>query len=162
MENLYIDLEKKCYTDVTIILRDNNKNRYIDVHKCVLGCSLKYFDCIFNFGKERDQNCIEINVDDVAAAYDLILSLYGKEIIYANWKYTLNMFKCRNFFGLDNEKSLLYNLQVPPEGFNLLVEVIDLFDFDKKLLSIIKRNIPKDYILEDVLSPEAIQLMSLT
>src|SRR5437763_3044207 len=161
MENLYADLEKKCYTDTTIILRDNNKNRSIDVHKCVLGCSLKYFDCIFNFGKEKNQNCIEINVDDVDATYDLILSFYGREIIYTNWRYTLNMFKCRNFFGLDNNQSLLYDLKVPPEGFNLLVEVIDLFDIDKKLLHVIKKNIPNDCILEDFLDSEAIQIILL-
>ena len=43
-----------------------------------------------------------------------------------SWKYLLEMIKCRNFLCLDLNVDQLYNLKVPEEGFELLLEVLDL------------------------------------
>ena len=57
------------------------------------------------------------------------------------------MIKCKSYFCLDNDVSQLYNLKVPPTGFELLLEIMDLFDYtnDPKLMRTIKNNIPEDY-----------------
>jgi hypothetical protein len=181
MDKLYQDTINKKYTDIEIILIDPTKNALsIHAHKCILGCTTDYFDSLFNLGKEKYQSVIEIKVDDICAARDLImLFFYGQEInplFFNDTKYLLQLFKCRRFFGLSNRSlvpardvklnvdvefdvdvELLYNIDVLPEDFNLFMQVIDEFDFinDKHLIKTIKKNIPLNYDLNNF-TPEFI------
>src|SRR5581483_5167952 len=152
---LYQDIHNKKYTDVEFILVDSNKQLIMNVHKVILACSSEYFDKLFNFGTEKFQHQIIINVNDVDVAYDIILSFYGQKTNstnYPHWKYLLESIKCRCFFYLPNDISLLYNLIVPAEGFDLLLETIDHFDFinDNKIMRTIKKNIPMNYDLRNL------------
>ena len=146
MEKLYQDI-----TDIEIILVDPSNTLSIHAHKHILGCSSTYFHNLFCFGKEKTQSSIRIEVDNAKIAHDVIISFYGQKINSApDSKYLLEMFKCRNFFCLDNDVKLLYNIKVSTEEFNLLMRVVEEFDVnDKQLMSTIKKNIPLNYDLNN-------------
>ena len=57
------------------------------------------------------------------------------------------MFKCRDFFCLNNDVTKLYNLKIHPDDFDLFLEIVDNFDYnnDYQLIRKNKNNIPKDY-----------------
>ena len=63
------------------------------------------------------------------------------------WKYTLEMIKCRNFFGLKNSINLLLlkNIRVPDEEFEQLINVVEIVGFNDKTIKIINKNLPTDY-----------------
>src|SRR5581483_9624134 len=149
---LYQDLHNKKYTDVELILVDSNRQLIMNVHKVILACSSEYFDKLFNFGTEKFQHQITINVNDVEIAHNIILSFYGQNtnsINYPHWKYLLESIKCRCFFCLPIDISSLYDLIVPAEGFDLLLEIMEYFDFvnDDKIMRTIKKNMPMNYDL---------------
>src|SRR5581483_8168431 len=128
MDKLYKDLCDKYYTDIELTLIDPHNTIKFNAHKCVLGCNSNYFHTLFKFGKEKNQTQITITVRDAKIAFDLISSFYEQKINstnYPNWKYILEMIKCRSFFCLDNDTSLLYDIKVSTEGFELLLEVIE-------------------------------------
>ena len=58
--------------------------------------------------------------------------------------------KCRDYFCLDNDVTLLYDLTIQPEGFDLFMDVVNNFDFisDIKLMEAVRKNIPINYNLE--------------
>jgi hypothetical protein len=138
-------------TDIEIILFDPNDTIKIQSHKCILGCYFDYFHSLFNFDKGKNRPLVEIEVSNAKAARDLILSLNKQKINYGchGVTYLLEMFKCRRFFCLKNDVRLLYDIKILPEDFNLLMDVMDEFDFinDKYLMRTIKKNIPLDYDL---------------
>jgi len=140
-------------TDIEIILFNSHDTINIQSHKCILGCYFDYFHNLFNFGKEKNQSSVRIEVSNTKAARDLILSFNKQKINSTCYetKYLLEMFKCRRFFCLDNDVTLLYDIEVSSEDFNLFMEVIDEFDFinDKRLMYAIKKNIPIDYDLNN-------------
>jgi hypothetical protein len=111
-----------------------------------------YFYNLFTFGDGKNKSVFEIIVDDAKVSCDIILSFYGIKINstnYPDWKYHLKTFINRDFFSLSNDVSLLYDFGVPPDGFDLLLDTIELFDFvgDVKLIRTIKKNFPDDYDL---------------
>ena len=152
IKNLQKDLIDKIYTDVEIIFVDQTNTSNLYVHKVILASSSQYFDKMFTFGKENGQTQITIYVDNVVAARTSILSIY--ELIDADYlsnvKNLLEIFKCNNFFCINNDKKKLYNIKVPQEDFNLFLEILQEFDFlnDINLLSTLKKNIPVDYDLK--------------
>ena len=77
-------------------------------------------------------------------------AIAGSQFLQMDGQHLLETFKCRDFFCLENEKSLLYNLKVPVDGFDLLLEVVSIFDFmdDHDIMFTIKQNMPIDYNLE--------------
>jgi hypothetical protein len=85
-----------------------------------------------------------MQVSDAQIAYDIVLRFYGIEARNPEWKYVLETFKCRDYFALDNDITKLYNLTVPEEGFDLLLDVLKLYDImnDRKLIRLIKKNLP--------------------
>ena len=86
-------------------------------------------------------------MDNAKITKDLIYSFYGKEIKYPCNRYLLGMFKCRDFFCLDNDVKKLYNLKIHPDDFDLFLEIMDKFDYnnDYQLIQTIKNNIPQNY-----------------
>jgi hypothetical protein len=97
MDKLYQDTINKNYTDGEIILIGPYDTLNIHIHKCVLGCLSDYFHNLFNFGQEKNQSVIEIKVDNVKIARDVIMAFfYGQKIDLAlcSTKDLLEMFKC--------------------------------------------------------------------
>jgi WD40 repeat protein len=155
MEKLSQDLVDKKFTDITLNLVDSNRSIIIEAHRVVLGYLSDYFMKIFSFGNEKNQSHIVIRVNDARIAHDIIFSLYGRKINSTDlpdWLRILETAKCRDFFCLDNDVTLLYDLTIPPEYFDLFMEVISNFVYidDMKLMATIRKNIPIDYDLENL------------
>jgi hypothetical protein len=116
----------------------------------VLVRSSNYFAKLLNFAREKYESRVTICVSNSKIAYDIILSFYDTKVNSHdrnNWKYLLETFKCRDYFCLNNDVHLLYDLEVQPKGFALLLEIADHFYFvkDRELVETIKKNIPIDY-----------------
>lgn len=143
---LYYD---KKFSDFELILKDKYTTISLHVHRIILANNCDYFYKMFNFNLQlKSQEMI------VPVAYimrDLILSFYGiknpQPNTIPNWLYVLETFKCRNFLCLPNDTTLLYNLNVPKENFEQLLEILDHFDIqnNKNLLKVLKKNLPIDY-----------------
>lgn len=144
------NIEKYLSHDIILNLADDNNKVIISAHKIVLCSECIYFEKLFANFKEKTMSEISIKVPNASVCYDIIRSFY-EEIININnlpdWSHLLESFKCRDFFGLKNDESLLLNINVPPEGFELLMDVIDLTSYDNKLIEVINRNLPKEYDL---------------
>lgn len=154
INNVYLflmDLSKffhnKKFTDFTLILKDKENIISLRVHRIFLAESCEYFDRMFHFNPDKVSE--EMIVSNINVMYDIIKSFYGisTDLVDTHCLYKLEMMKCRNFLCLPNDVTILYNLSVPSEHFDLLLEVINYFDIvnDKKLLKMLKRNLPPDY-----------------
>src|SRR5579872_4589376 len=170
------------YTDATLTLNGHDKCITFDIHRVILASTSSYFHALFTFGSNYTKTSFTINeVDDVDIMHDLIMSWYGSTpcgIIprdgaiatfrwdtpssnYEPWLHLLKTIKCKSFLCIDVDPKLLYDLVVPPEGLEMLLEVMDLFDYtnDRRLLSTIKKAIPKNYDLSNF-SVEFVELMN--
>jgi WD40 repeat protein len=156
LNELYQDLHDKNFTDIELILTDPHESITIHAHKIILACSSKYFKKLFTIGNGKNKPTIEVHVRNCMIAHDIILTFYKKNedtsielTSYPKWKYILETTMCRDFFSLHIDISLLYDLNVPSEGFDLLIETVALFDFvnDYELMQTIKNNFPDDYEL---------------
>jgi WD40 repeat protein len=97
--------------------------------------------------KEKDSDNITIEVSNARIAADIIMSFYGQTINSPNNKYLLESIKCKYFFGLDFDQSLLDNIEVSEEDFDLFMDVIDLIGYNEKTIKLINKNIPETYDL---------------
>src|SRR5579872_6871554 len=152
------------YTDATLTLNSRDKSMTFDIHRVILASASSYFHALFTFGSNYTKTSFTINeVDDVDIMYDLIMSWYGSKPIsnYEPWLHLLKTIKCKSFLCIDVDPKLLYDLKVPPEGLDLLLEVMDLFDYtnDRRLLSTVKRAVPENYDLTNF-SREFIELIN--
>src|SRR5579872_6812849 len=152
------------YTDATLTLNSRIKCITFDIHRVILASASSYFHALFTFGSNYTKTEFTINeVDDVDIMHDLIMSWYGQTSSsnYQPWLHLLKTIKCKSFLCIDVDPELLYDLVVPLEGLDLLMEVMDLFDYtnDRRLLNTIKKTIPKNYDFSNF-SVEFVELMN--
>lgn len=103
-DKLYDTLVGKFLTDLTLTFGDGSNEISIDVHKIFMYIACSYFEKLLTNCKEKNLNNITIQVPNAYIAYDIIMSLYQKETNsgeYPKWYYLLELFICRDFFGLD-------------------------------------------------------------
>ncbi|AZL89608.1 BTB/POZ domain-containing protein [Megavirus baoshan] len=174
---LFNDLDQKIFTDLSLILSDNDNTITIDVHKIVLYCSCIYFRKILTFNETGDK-IIKINVPNVYVARDIIESFYNKvwdnksksfiqirkqyienSIDYPEWKYTIELHKCNDYFGFDVDLNNIYYLQVPKENFDELLDFVDLIGYDNQTIQLLINNLPPNYDLTN-LPKELLVVMS--
>lgn len=111
--NIFINQQ---LTDVKIILKDKHKEKIFSAHKIILSQS-EFFYKLFTFNNNNNKEYL-VEIIDVDIAYDIISSLYGKKIDHnKNNKCLFKMLKIRDYFGLKNDKTLLYNLKVSGKEF---------------------------------------------
>ncbi len=55
LNKLFLDLDKKIFTDVELVLIDNDNTKKFDIHKCILANSSDYFHNLFAFEKIIDE-----------------------------------------------------------------------------------------------------------
>jgi WD40 repeat protein len=143
---------------IKLILTDTNTNnrKIINTSKQYLADLGPYFKNLLTFGKEKIQTEIVINIDNIIVAENVIMHIYNSN----EWKYILNFLKYQNYFQMDVDMDKLYDLAVPAEGFDMLLEIIEELNcvLDDKLKTTIKKNIPKDYDLKK-LSDEFIKTL---
>lgn len=119
----------KILTDVQLIIKDDeNEPIMLHLHKIILANYSKYFrDLFINNFKENGQNEITIIVPNIYAIHDIIMSFYGQKTniaSYPEWYYQLKIIECRDFLLLDYDLSIINNLKIPDEGFDLVLEIL--------------------------------------
>lgn len=142
------DMITQKYTDAKIIIRDDLQTIELFVHKIILASNSPYFDTMFMFNTSQKE--FAINVVDAFVMHDLIMSFYGqnkKSSEHPRWLYNINKYKARDFLCMPPDLNLLYNLQIPAQGFEMLLEILERFDLseDKKLIELIHNNLPENY-----------------
>ncbi|AGD92936.1 putative BTB/POZ domain-containing protein [Megavirus lba] len=167
-ELLHNDLNQKLFTDLSLILSDGNNTITIDVHKIVLYCSCIYFQKLLTFN-ETAEKMIKINVPNVYVAHDIIESFYDKvwdkesksfiqvrkqsnynTVKYPEWKYTIELHKCNDYFGLDVDLDKIYYLEVPNENFDELLDFVDLIGYNNQSIQLLINNLPPNYDLTNL------------
>jgi WD40 repeat protein len=157
----YDPTKENLFTDLSLTLIDGINSLTMNLHKIILYLSCTYFEKLLTNCKEKSASNITIEVPNVHVAYDIIMSFYNQKANHGNfpdWKHLLESFKCRDFFGFSLNSKLLSNLKVPAEGFELLLDIIELFDYDELPINLINENIPKSYDLSNF-SPELLDKM---
>lgn len=106
---------------IELVLEDEHEQTTIHADRDEIIKVSNYFDRLLNFGSANTGR-IYIKVDDVAFASHVIKKQLNKS---TKWISTLNKLTHRNFFDIDNDLRKLYELIVPPFGFDLLLQTID-------------------------------------
>jgi WD40 repeat protein len=136
--------------NIKLILTDVNNKIAIDISRYDLESISTFFKSLVNFGrgKEKNQSEIILKVRNASIAKNVIMGNY----ISTNWLYVLETLQCQNYFGMNVDITKLYDLMVPAEGFNMLLETIDELNctLDNKLKETIKINIPNNYDLKNL------------
>ena len=118
--------------------------------------------------KEKNLNEITLLVPNVFVAYDMIMSFYGQITNSGNlpnWLHQLEMIKCCDFFCLPFELDAIFGLNVPVEGYELLLDVIDIIGYNNETIKLLIKNMPMEYdlkllpkeLLEEMLKMETTQ-----
>lgn len=156
-EDLYSLVKNNLYVDLILILKDdqNETEIVINLHKNILFSNCIYFKKLLTSCKEKILNKIYIKVPNVYVAHDIIMSFYKHDVNKGNlpkWKHVLESIKCYDYFGLEfNIRQLLHNLDIPEEGFELLLEVINLIEIEEDFLCyLVHKNLPKKYDLSNL------------
>lgn len=138
-----------------LILDDENIRLEINTDRDSLSKASDYFEKLLNFGQEQNMNEIVVRVDNAYYAHYVVTEKLYQE---NHWMHYLNMISHQNFFNMEMNLDKLYELRVPPEGFDLLLKTIEEINIpmNDKLRRMIKRNLPTDYDL-DKLSRDFIQ-----
>lgn len=151
------------FTDVTLTLMDEYFNTIkINVHRIMLSAASDYFKKLFIDNKNtnyflsliRNNVNYKINVPDVYVFRDLIISFYGgkeKFEYYPEWRYLLEMVRCKNFLNLnfDTEINQITKLpEVPSDGLELLLKVAEIIRNNEQILTIIIKLIYQNLTLD--------------
>ena len=139
-------------SDQTIILlkiADGHNNFEISMNKNILYSSCLFFKKLLeNDFLEKNLNKIKINVPDSIISSDIILSFTGREINRAkfkNWYYLLNYIICCDYFAIKYDPSILSNIEIPEAGFELLLQVGEILNYNDEIVACILNNFPIDY-----------------
>ena len=138
------------FCDLSLLLDDGENQLDMNVHRIILSAVCPYFlSMLTTTMSESQSDKIRIYVPNVYVAKDIVQSFYGKKtksVIKPDWEYFLLESKCRNYFGLEMDIERLINLTVPSEGFDLLLDVLEIVGNDS-VLPTIMNNLPKNYDL---------------
>ena len=147
---LYQAVNDELFTDITLTLIDSTNKITMDLHKIILYSSCIYFEKLLTNFKEKHLNEITIQVPNAFVCYDIIMSFYGQKTNIGNlpnWQHLLEFVRCYDFLGLESDTNLLKDLEIPSEGFELLLDVVELIGYDNYSNKLVIKNLPKDYDL---------------
>lgn len=151
---------------IKLNLEDDDKMIKLSVNKNDLCTKIPYFNTMLTNFKEKTSNKINCTVPNACIAYDVIMALIGTKINIGQipeWEHTLKFVECYEYFGLEFDFGLLYNLKIPNEdltrGFELLIKTFALSSNKFVISQLINKYFPIDYdfsnvskdILEDLL-----------
>lgn len=135
-------------SDIILILVDTFNEIIIPTHKNILIQNSPYFEKMFGYFKEKDQCEITIHVPNSSVTRDIIMNFYGQEFNSTNldsWKYQLDLINCRDYLCIKHDLDSIKNLNVPVEGFDLLLGSIDLIGYNDITIKLIGDNLPENY-----------------
>ncbi|AKI79737.1 hypothetical protein QJ850_gp008 [Acanthamoeba polyphaga mimivirus] len=153
------------FSDIILHVVDKNKTIILPCHKIILYFACDYFKKLFSTFKEKDFKEIEIIVPNAFVSCNIIKGFYKEYLhkeylnessqkdsvdntqLLEEWQYTIEEYKCRDFFMLETDRNKLYDLLVPPSYFDELVNFVDSVGYDKKTVKLLLNNLPMDYDL---------------
>ncbi|ANB50964.1 putative BTB/POZ domain-containing protein [Powai lake megavirus] len=138
------------FTDLKLTIEDDANKFVINVHKIILYSSCIYFEKLLTFG-ENQLDDISITVPNAYVTRDIIMNFYGQKINsgnYPKWKIYLESYRCYDFLGLKFDISDIRHLIVPEEGFELLLDVIEIIGYNDETIKLLITNLPENYDLK--------------
>ena len=150
--------DNKLFSDLELILSDDEGCITINVNKIVLYVNSEYFEILLTKFKNHSSNKISINVPNRFASYDVIASFYkfntnlGQYVkdVHILWK-----IKCHDYFQTkyDHLIEALWDVKVSPEDFDLLMDVVRLVGYNVSTATLVNNNMPEkhDQIIEEEL-----------
>lgn len=136
------------HSDVELILMDDSGQIIkLNLHKNILSWKCEYFDKMFSFNPNK--NSYELFVPNATIMKQVLLSFYGIKIDpqqFPLWQLVLETIRCKNYLCIDINVRSVYNLKIPEEGFNLLLDIVSTNDLKKRqdLIYLVKKNLPAD------------------
>uniref|UniRef100_A0A6G6ADJ4 WD40 domain-containing protein n=1 Tax=Borely moumouvirus TaxID=2712067 RepID=A0A6G6ADJ4_9VIRU len=137
-------------SNVTIILTDNDDSNQmiIETNREILSQKLGYFEKMFTSLREKMDDVIFIKVSNSILAYDIITSsINNYKITVEDFEplYLLEYVKCQDFFGIQIDKTCLKDIKIQPQYFDLLLDVVDIIEYDDFSINIVTNNLPDNY-----------------
>src|SRR5271154_4626012 len=169
-DKLYEFTKQQRFTDVHLVLHDGIDELNMDLHKNILCASCEYFEMMFRNCREKNESVVNMTITNVFVVHDIITSFYNQKTKSGGlpeWKYYLELIRCYDFLGLQYDINEFCNLKVPPEGFELLLDVINQIGESNVInqigesnatIRMIYDNLPQDYDLSQ-LSQEILKKM---
>ncbi|QGR54325.1 btb/poz domain-containing protein [Moumouvirus maliensis] len=154
-DKLYYYFCNNIFTDVSLILIDEENEIIFNAHKNVLSSSCEYFEKMFtneNFLENNSKN-IKIYVPNVYVTKDIINKFYKQETniaSYPEWFRILMLYNCSRYLLVPFDYSLLEKIKVESEGFEMLISILQDVGLSPKYLKLLMENIPNDYELSNL------------
>ncbi|AKI79887.1 putative BTB/POZ domain and WD-repeat protein [Acanthamoeba polyphaga mimivirus] len=166
MNNLKVLFEENLFSDLRLIIEDSNESIILNVHRNILYLSCDFFKKLLTgpFSETKDKS-IKITVHNAKITSCVIKKFYDIEeklLEYPDWMYYLETYRCYDYFGIEIPIDELLDLVVPSEGFELLLQTVDLLDYCDELGHFIIRNLPLDYDINDLSKDLIIDLQRLS
>jgi hypothetical protein len=110
----------------------------MNLHRFHLATHCEFFYKLFTFGEKKTS--YELIVDDADIMRDIIMTFYGAKM----QKSSVATYKCRNYLCLPNDIDSLYEMEIPPEDFYSLIEILAPYDLstNRKLVHLVRKNLP--------------------
>jgi hypothetical protein len=134
------------YSDVDIILVDNEQSITLKLHRNIMASNSKYFERLF----VDDKREFIIHVQKISTTIHLFRRFYGDETPQ-DIETELQILKLKSIFMIDVEPSdyWLNSKLIKPQHYNLVVEVIHAHNMDlsgsRELVEYLSSNMPVDY-----------------
>lgn len=147
-------------SNVILTLIDDINKIDINANKKILGNKCLYFEKLFTNFKEKDQDKITIQVPNVYVTCDIIHNLLNSGMSFMvcaryfsettsepTWCYLLDLLRCFDYLNilLPDLSSMINEILIPPEYFELLMDTVDSVGYNAITIEIIYRNLPEDY-----------------
>ena len=149
--------------DFELIIEDYTKNTItIKSHREFLSAKSDFFKkLLFGNFRESETDTVTVKANDIDIAKDVILFLYEQEPDkdkLLDWKYLLEFITFKNYICVPIEEKLWSNINIPPEHFDRLLDVVDMVGCDEITIKCINRNLPHDYNL-NIFTKEMVNVM---
>lgn len=148
LHTLYTYTLTNFLTDLEIVFVDTEHEVKMSVHKVILSSASPYFENLFTKYREKKEGSIRLHVRNAHVSHDFIALLYGQRRNISKlpeWLHTLEVFLCFDYFQVKYNFSSLKKLKVPEEGFDLLLQVVDVIGYNNDSAALIYDNLPENY-----------------
>lgn len=134
--------------EVTLVLTDDINKVVAKFDKIVLIQNSAYFHSLLTNFRESTATQIVVIVPNAYITYDILMKFCHRNTNRGGlpqWRHALESIKCYDFFCLPYDDSIIFTHPIPPEGFDLLLEVVNIIGYDNRIIKLINQVLPEDY-----------------